>query len=57
MFVDYLDRGSGLDPQARCMVAPDGTVLMTHEEFTAVSHGSRWLYWTTVSNWVTGWRS
>jgi len=38
MFVDYLDRGSRLDPTAPCMLAPDGTVLMTHEEFTAVSH-------------------
>ncbi|MCR6488454.1 AMP-binding protein [Amycolatopsis sp. OK19-0408] len=38
MFVDYLDRGSGIDPQAPCMIAPDGTVLMTHEEFTSVSH-------------------
>lgn len=38
MFVDYLDRGSSIAPHAPCMVAFDGTVLMTHEEFVSVSH-------------------
>ncbi|MEV0085886.1 AMP-binding protein [Saccharopolyspora sp. NPDC050642] len=38
MFIDYLDRGSSINLQAPCMVDPDGTVLMTHEEFTSVSH-------------------
>lgn len=38
MFVDYLDRGAAIDPQAPAMIAPDGTVVLTHERFTDVTH-------------------
>lgn len=38
MLVDYVDRGVRAAPEAPCMVSPDGTVLMTHEEFNALTH-------------------
>ena len=38
MFIDYLDRGFGLDPDATCMVRADGTVGLTHREFSALTH-------------------
>lgn len=38
MMADYLDRGAAIAPDAPCMVAHDGTVLMTHADFNAVSH-------------------
>lgn len=38
MFVDYLDRGFGLDPDALCMVRADGTLGLTHGEFLALTH-------------------
>ncbi len=38
MFVDYLDRGFGLDPEALCMVRADGTLGMTHGELSALTH-------------------
>jgi acyl-CoA synthetase (AMP-forming)/AMP-acid ligase II len=38
MFVDYIDRGARIAPQEPAMVAPDGSILMTHEEFHALTH-------------------
>ncbi len=38
MFIDYLDRGFGLDPDATCMVRADGAVGLTHREFSTLTH-------------------
>jgi acyl-CoA synthetase (AMP-forming)/AMP-acid ligase II len=35
---DYVDRGARIAPHAPCLVAPDGTVLLTHAEFEALTH-------------------
>lgn len=38
MLVDYIDRGARTAPHAPCMVSPAGEVLMTHQQFNAVTH-------------------
>jgi acyl-CoA synthetase (AMP-forming)/AMP-acid ligase II len=38
MFIDYLDRGFGLDPSATCMVRADGSLGLSHAEFSALTH-------------------
>jgi acyl-CoA synthetase (AMP-forming)/AMP-acid ligase II len=38
MFVDYLDRGFSLDPEALCMVRADGSLGLNHGEFAALTH-------------------
>ncbi len=38
MFVDYLDRGFGIDPGAICIARPDGGLSLTHGEFSELTH-------------------
>ena len=38
MFIDYLDRGLGIDPGAPCVVRPGGAPGLTHAEFAELSH-------------------
>ncbi|GAA3571725.1 AMP-binding protein [Amycolatopsis ultiminotia] len=38
MLVDYIDRGAQMAPSAPCLVDPDGTVVLTHDEFRTLTH-------------------
>jgi acyl-CoA synthetase (AMP-forming)/AMP-acid ligase II len=38
MFIDYLDRGFGIDPEATCIVRADGSLRLSHGEFAELSH-------------------
>jgi acyl-CoA synthetase (AMP-forming)/AMP-acid ligase II len=38
MFIEYLDRGFGIDPDAVCVVRADGRLGLTHREFQALTH-------------------
>jgi acyl-CoA synthetase (AMP-forming)/AMP-acid ligase II len=38
MFVDYLDRGFSLDPEATCMARADGSLRLSHGEFSELTH-------------------
>jgi acyl-CoA synthetase (AMP-forming)/AMP-acid ligase II len=38
MFIEYLDRGFGIDPDAVCMVRADGSLELSHREFQALTH-------------------
>src|SRR5258708_36539696 len=38
MFVEYLDRGLGIDPEATCMVRADGSLGLSHREFAELTH-------------------
>ncbi len=38
MFVDYLDRGFGIDPGAPCIARPGGGLALTHGEFAELTH-------------------
>ncbi len=38
MLIDYLDRGFGIDPEALCMVRADGTLGLSHGEFSGLTH-------------------
>ena len=38
MFVEYLDRGFGIDPEATCMVRADGGLGLSHRELAELTH-------------------
>jgi len=38
MFVEYLDRGFGIDPEATCMVRADGSLGLSHRELSDLTH-------------------
>jgi acyl-CoA synthetase (AMP-forming)/AMP-acid ligase II len=38
MFIDYLDRGFGINPEATCIVRADGRLSLSHGEFADLSH-------------------
>ncbi len=38
MFVDYLDRGFAIDPEAPCIARPDGGLALSHGEFADLTH-------------------
>lgn len=38
MFIDYLDRGFGIDPSATCVVRADGSLELSHREFAELTH-------------------
>jgi acyl-CoA synthetase (AMP-forming)/AMP-acid ligase II len=38
MFIEYLDRGLGIDPEATCMVRADGSLGLSHREFSDLTH-------------------
>lgn len=38
MFVDYLDRGLGIDPAAPCIARPGGGLALSHGEFSELTH-------------------
>ena len=41
MFIEYLDRGFGIDPDATCIVRADGGLRLSHREFAELSHRVR----------------
>ncbi|HET7443475.1 MAG TPA: AMP-binding protein [Solirubrobacterales bacterium] len=38
MFIEYLDRGLGIDPGETCIVRADGSLALTHGEFADLTH-------------------
>lgn len=38
MFVEYLDRGFGIDPEATCIARADGSLGLRHGEFADLTH-------------------
>lgn len=38
MFLDYLDRGFGIDPEATCIIRADGSLGLSHGEFADLTH-------------------
>jgi acyl-CoA synthetase (AMP-forming)/AMP-acid ligase II len=38
MFIEYLDRGFGIVPEATCIVRADGSLGLTHRELSELSH-------------------